>query len=206
MGLFNKFKGLFKKAENSVEEKEELKSYDEGLEKTRTYFKDKISILDIGTGSGCIAITLNKELDSNVTACDISKAALDVAKFNAKENTIQVNFIESNVFSNIHDKFDIIISNPPYIDKDERVMESVKKYEPHKALYASDEGLFFYKEILKKARTFLNNRFIIAFEIGWWQGNLIKNIAEEYFNDSKIMIEKDLAGKARYIFIIKDSE
>ena len=105
------------------------------------YFNNEIKILDIGTGSGCIAITLNKLLDNSmVTAVDISKEALDVARENNKINNTDVNFIKSDVFSNINDKYDVIISNPPYISYDEDIMDVVYNNEPHMALYADDNG------------------------------------------------------------------
>lgn len=171
---------------------------------SKQIFSDKINILDIGTGSGAISIVLKNELNSNVTACDISKKALNVAINNAKINNSSINFIKSDIFSNINDKFDIIISNPPYISSDEVIMDSVKKYEPNLALYAPKDGLYFYEEIIKDARKYLNDKFIIAFEIGWWQGNLIYDIAKRYFNDSVIRIEKDLTDRDRYLFIIHE--
>ena len=171
---------------------------------SKKIFSDKINILDIGTGSGAISIVLKNKLNSNVTACDISKKALNVAINNAKINNLSIKFIESDIFSNINDKFDIIISNPPYISSDEVIMDSVKKYEPNLALYAPKDGLYFYEEILKDARKYLNDKFIIAFEIGWWQGNLICDIAKRYFSDSVIRIEKDLTDRDRYLFIIHE--
>ena len=171
---------------------------------SKKIFSDKINILDIGTGSGAISIVLKNELNSNVIACDISEKALNTAINNAKINNSSINFIKSDIFSNVNDKFDIIISNPPYISSDEVIMDSVKKYEPNLALYAPKDGLYFYEEILKDARKYLNDKFIIAFEIGWWQGNLICDIAKRYFNDSIIRIEKDLTGRDRYLFIIHE--
>lgn len=171
---------------------------------SKKIFSNKINILDIGTGSGAISIVLKNELNSNVTACDISEKALNTAINNAKINNSNINFIKSDIFSNINDKFDIIISNPPYISSDEVIMDSVKKYEPNLALYAPNDGLYFYEEILKDARKYLNDKFIIAFEIGWWQGNLIYDIAKRYFNDSIIRVEKDLTDRDRYIFIIHE--
>ena len=119
---------------------------------SKKIFSNKINILDIGTGSGAISIVLKNELNSNVTACDISKKALNVAINNAKINNSSIKFIKSDIFSNINDKFDIIISNPPYISSDEVIMDSVKKYEPNLALYAPKDGLYFYEEIIKDAR------------------------------------------------------
>ena len=166
------------------------------------YFNNEIKILDIGTGSGCIAITLNKLLDnSRVTAVDISKNALDVARENNKINNTDVNFIESDVFSNINDKYDVIISNPPYISYDEDIMDVVYNNEPHMALYADGNGLYFYDKILRECRKYLNDRFLIAFEIGYKQGNDILNIINKYFDNVNISLEKDYSGRDRFIFV-----
>lgn len=166
------------------------------------YFNNEIKILDIGTGSGCIAITLNKLLDnSRVTAVDISKNALDVARENNKINNTDVNFIESDVFSNINGKYDVIISNPPYISYDEDIMDVVYNNEPHMALYADDNGLYFYDKILMECRKYLNDRFFIAFEIGYKQGNDIINIINKYFDNVNIFLEKDYSGRDRFIFV-----
>lgn len=170
----------------------------------KKYFSKNIKILDIGTGSGAISIALSKELNTAIDAVDISKDAIKVAKKNVKENNAKVNIIESNIFSNIKDKYDVIISNPPYISKSEKIMDSVYKYEPHLALFADNNGLYFYEEILKEAKKYLNDKFIIAFEIGYTQGNEIINIAMKYYNDKKIILDNDLSGKNRYIFIISE--
>ena len=178
------------------------------VEKTINYYKKifnkRVNVLDIGTGSGAISIALKKQIDCYITACDISEEALNIAINNAKLNNVNINFIKSDIFKNVNDKFDIIISNPPYISKSEIIMDSVDKYEPHLALYAVDNGLYFYKEIIKNSRKYLNDKFIIAFEIGYWQAEYIVNIAKEYFSDSKIIVEKDLSGKDRYVFIINE--
>lgn len=171
---------------------------------SKELFDKKVRILDIGTGSGAISIALNKNIDSEIDACDISGEALDIAKKNALNNKCNINFIKSDIFSIINDKYDIIVSNPPYISYTEEVMDSVYKYEPHLALFASNNGLYFYEEILKNASMYLNSKFIIAFEIGYTQGEDIINIAKKYFNNSKIILEKDLSLKDRYIFIINE--
>lgn len=178
------------------------------VQKTINYskkiFNDKLDILDLGTGSGAISIVLGRELNSIVTGVDISEDALNIAKKNAIENKVSINFIKSNMLDSVEGKYDIVVSNPPYIDIDEKIMDSVKKYEPHLALYAKDNGLYFYKNILSNIKPYLKERFIIAFEIGWWQGTLIEKIAQEYFENSKILIEKDLTNRDRYIFIINE--
>lgn len=178
------------------------------VEKTINYskkmFDSKLDILDLGTGSGAISIALGKKLDSNVTGVDISDKALEVAKNNALQNNININFIKSDMLESVTGKYDIVISNPPYIDSEEKIMDSVKKYEPHLALYAEDNGLYFYKNILSNIKPYLKEKFIIAFEIGWWQGKLIETIAKEYFEDSKVLTLKDLTNRDRYIFVINE--
>lgn len=164
-------------------------------------FNDKLDILDLCTGSGCIAITLNKELDSDVDASDISTYALEVAINNNKLNNTNVNFIHSDIFSNIEKKYDVIISNPPYISEDEEIMDIVKNNEPHLALYAKNNGLYFYQEILKNCSNYLKDRYLIAFEIGYLQGEQIKELAYQYLDGINAWIEKDLQGKDRFVFI-----
>ena len=182
---------------------------EELVEKTIAYIKkylnENISILDIGTGSGCIPITIKKLMPNiNMNSVDISKEALDVAKENAKINNVEVNFINSNIFSEINDKYDCIISNPPYIRYDEPIMDIVKNNEPHIALYADDKGLYFYKEIINNSDKYLNNKFIIAFEIGEEQGEDIINIAKQKYPNSKILLEKDMQHLDRFVFIINE--
>ena len=130
------------------------------------YFGDNIRILDIGTGSGCIAITVKKILGCEVVASDISRDAIDVASYNAKYNSVDIDFVCSDIFLNIEGKFDVIISNPPYIRKDENIEEIVRENEPNIALSAEEDGLYFYHKILEGSSKYLNDRYMIAFEIG----------------------------------------
>ena len=164
-------------------------------------FKETVNILDIGTGSGAIAISLKKNTDSNVTATDISLEALEVAKENAKLNKVEINFINTNIYEGINNKFDIIISNPPYISYDEEIMDIVKNNEPHTALYADNNGLYFYEEIIKNIKPILNDKYLIAFEIGETQYQSIKSFKEEYLPNSKITCKKDMQGRDRMVFI-----
>ena len=178
------------------------------VEKTYNYIKkyfnkDNIRILDIGTGSGCIAITLNILLNScDITGIDISSEALEVAKENNISNNTNVKFIESDIFSNVSDKYDVIISNPPYISYgDTEVMDIVKNNEPHLALYAKDNGLYFYDKIIKDSSKYLNDKFIMAFEIGYKQGKDITKIVNKYYKDINMSVEKDYSGRDRFVFI-----
>lgn len=178
------------------------------VEKTYNYIKkyfdtNNIRILDIGTGTGCIAITLNKLLNCDVHASDISKEALEVAKENNRINNANVNFIVSDIFENINCKYDVIISNPPYISYDEEIMDIVKNNEPHLALYAPDNGLYFYDKIIKESSKYLKDKFIMAFEIGYKQSTDIVHIIKKYYKDINISVEKDYSEKIRFIFIWK---
>lgn len=166
----------------------------------KEYF-DKPKVLDIGTGSGAIAISIKKDIDSIVYATDISKEALEVAKENAKRNNVDINFVNTNIYDGINEKFDIVISNPPYIRYDEEIEDIVKNNEPHIALYADNNGLYFYEEILKNIKTILNDKYLIAFEIGKDQGKDINKLKDKYLPDSNIILKKDLEGRDRMIFI-----
>ena len=158
-------------------------------------------IVDLGTGSGCVAITLKKKINCVVDAVDISKEALDVAKKNALGNDVEINFYLGNMLDNLSKKYDCIISNPPYIDKNEEVMDLVKNNEPHIALYADNNGLYYYEEILSKCKYCLKDKYLIAFEIGCNQGEDIKQLALKYFGNCEVIIEKDIQGKDRFCFI-----
>ena len=174
---------------------------DKTIKYIKTNFKNHVDILDIATGSGCIAITLKKEIDSTVDASDISKEALKVAQENALNNKVDINFINSDMLTNITKKYDIIISNPPYLTKDDDIMDIVKNNEPEIALYAKDNGLYYYDVILKNIKNNLKDKYLIAFEIGYTQGEAIKNIALKYLDNINVKIEKDYSNKDRFVFI-----
>lgn len=140
-------------------------------------------ILDIGTGSGAISLALSKNLkDSKIIGVDISKNAIDLANENKiKLNINNVEFKESDIFSNIDEKFDIIVSNPPYINKEDfEKLNNKLYYEPQNALYGGEDGLYFYKKIIKNAKNFLNKNGKIYLEIGYDQKDSISNLLEEY--------------------------
>lgn len=182
---------------------------EELVEKTlnyiQKYFHYPIRILDMGTGSGCIALTLKKKLENcEVDASDISDKALEVARQNAQKNNLDITFINSDIFDNINNKYDCLISNPPYIAYDEKIMEIVKNNEPNNALYAKNNGLYFYEEILKNATNYLNEKNLIAFEIGESQGQKIRDLALYYFPNSKVIVKNDLQGRNRFIFIFNN--
>ena len=173
------------------------------VEYTKDLNKDKIKILDLGCGSGAIGLTLKSILkDSEVTLTDISKDALEVAKLNANNLNLDVTFIESDWFSNVKlEKYDIIMSNPPYIRTDEDIEEIVKNNEPSLALYGGVDGLDCYRKILANIKPYLNNKFLIAFEIGESQKEEIYDIVNKYLKDIEITCKKDLYGRNRMIFV-----
>lgn len=173
------------------------------VEYTKDLNKDKIKILDLGCGSGAIGLTLKSILkDSEVTLTDISKDALEVAKLNANNLNLDVTFIESDWFSNVKlEQYDIIVSNPPYIRTDEKIEEIVKNNEPSLALYGGVDGLDCYRKILANIKPYLNNKFLIAFEIGESQKEEIYDIVNKYLKDIEITCKKDLYGRNRMIFV-----
>lgn len=173
------------------------------VEYAKSLNKDKIKILDLGCGSGAIGLTLKSILkDSEVTLTDISKEALEVAKLNANNLNLDVTFIESDWFSNVGlDKYDIIVSNPPYIRTDEEIEEIVRDNEPFLALYGGIDGLDCYRKILANVKPYLNDKFLIAFEIGESQKEEIYDIVDKYLKDVEITCKKDLYGRNRMIFV-----
>ena len=175
---------------------------EELVEKTIKRLKKKknLEIVDLGTGSGCIAITLAKNLKCKMDAVDISDKALEVAIKNAKDNKVDINFYHGDMLEPLTKKYDLIISNPPYISYDEEIMDIVKNNEPRIALYADNNGLKYYEQILSTCKDYLKEKALIAFEIGYTQAEEIKNIANKYLK-CKVEIEKDLQGKDRFIFI-----
>lgn len=164
-------------------------------------FHMPIDILDLCTGSGCIAIALKKQLDANIVATDISLPALEVAKTNIELNQVDITLIQSNLFEHIDGKFDVVISNPPYIAYNEKIDEIVKNNEPSLALYAGNDGLYYYEKILKNISSYLKKSYLIAFEIGYKQACQIEKLVHQYLEDVTVTIGQDLQGKDRYLWI-----
>ena len=177
------------------------------IEYINKYFNEPIDIIDLGCGSGVIGLTLENKVSTNsVDLIDISKEALEVTKQNIENLNSKANTIESNFFGNIDKKYDVIISNPPYIKTNEEIENIVKENEPHLALYAGDDGLDCYKEILKSIKPHMKDKCIIAFEIGADQKEDIINLINEYLDNVKIETKKDLSNRDRMIFIFKNIE
>ncbi|MBQ7031981.1 MAG: peptide chain release factor N(5)-glutamine methyltransferase [Bacilli bacterium] len=180
------------------------------IEKALKYFNkfniSKPNILEIGTGSGCISIALKKALDANILAIDISDEALEVAKLNALNNDVDITFLHKDIHEfETEAKYDLIISNPPYVPFNSNVDQKTK-YEPQNAIFAPEDGIHFYKIILERLHNNLNKDFLIAFEIGDKEGNLIKNIVKSFMPEAYVKIEKDYNDFERYIFITNKKE
>lgn len=171
------------------------------------YFTEPVDIIDLGCGSGVIGLTLEKKVSTkSVDLIDISKKALEITEKNCKNLSSKANLIESDMFSNIDKKYDVIISNPPYIKTTEEIEEIVKNNEPHIALYAGADGLDCYKKILKDITFHMKDRCLVAFEIGYKQADDITNLIKKNLNNVRVEVKKDLAGKDRMIFIFKNLE
>lgn len=161
-----------------------------------------LNIVDLGTGSGCIGITIKKKLPkANVTLIDISEGALEVAKKNATNLEADVNIIKNDMLEGIDDKFNIIVSNPPYIKTNEEIEDIVSDNEPHLALYGGVDGLDYYKQILESAKTKVKDYYLIAFEIGDTLKADVEKLARINFPGAKVVAKKDLQGRDRMIFI-----
>lgn len=161
------------------------------------------SLLDLGTGSGCIAIALGRVFKNmNIAATDISEPALEIARKNAEINRVKINFRRSDLFKELHSKYQIIISNPPYLSAGEfaELDQEIRDYEPETALLAGEDGLYYYRRILAEAGDYLLPGGRIYLEIGAQQGEAIKKIAENT-GWQKIDTRQDLSGYDRYIRI-----
>ena len=177
---------------------------DDLLKLLKEYKFDSPNILDIGTGSGCISIAIKKNYTCEIDAIDINDKAIELANKNANNNKVNINFINNSIEKyNPNKKYDVIVSNPPYVPYEEKVDEKTK-YEPQNAIFASDNGLYFYKLILKKSKSLLNKKSIIAFEIGHNQGGLLKDISKECYPNAIIIVKKDLNNFDRYLYIINE--
>lgn len=159
-----------------------------------------MEVLDLCTGSGCVIISLLKQRQLKGTASDVSKQALLIAKENARNNQVEVELVRSNLFQNISGRYDMIISNPPYIPTGviATLMPEVKNFEPVEALDGGEDGLDFYREIVKKGGQFLKSNGYLCLEIGHDQGGRVAFLMEEYgYRNVRVM--KDLAGNDRVV-------
>jgi len=171
----------------------------------------KLNLIDIGTGSGCIAIALSKFfIDANIYAMDISKKALDIAKFNAKKNNVNIQFIEDDVLNpkcKFESKFDLIVSNPPYVRNSEKQLmkPNVLDNEPHIALFVNDDKpLSFYKAILEFSNLNLKEGGSLYFEINEALGDELIELVSNY-SFKKVELHKDINNKERMLTAVKYS-
>ena len=167
-----------------------------------------LKVLDIGTGSGAIALALAKNRpDWSVTAADISQDALELATENANVQNLNLSFIKSDCFSKISSKYDIIVSNPPYISREdqEEVDLNVLHSEPHLALFADEDGLAIYRRIAESSKDYLNDGGKIYLEIGYKQGQSVPALFTENFPEKRVRTLKDQFVQDRMV-VIDDGE
>lgn len=165
-------------------------------------------VLDMCTGSGCILISLMKRMQTVSgedgiagVGADLSREALQVAEENASKQKVGAVFVESDLFDKVEGTYDIIVSNPPYIRTSviKELQEEVKLHDPYAALDGKEDGLFFYREIIKKSKEYLKKGGRLYFEIGYDQGEDVKKLMEEA-GFSEVTVKKDLAGLDRVVF------
>ena len=163
-----------------------------------------LSVLDIGTGSGAIALALAKNRqDWSVTATDISQDALDLASENAKNQKLNIFFKKSDCFAEISEKYDIIVSNPPYISREDEseVGLNVLYSEPHLALFADEDGLAIYRRIAEDAKDYLKDGGKIYLEIGYKQGQSVPELFRKYLPEKRVRTLKDQFGQDRMVVV-----
>lgn len=163
-----------------------------------------LSVLDIGTGSGAIALALAKNRPAwSVTAADISQEALDVASENAKNQKFNIFFKKSDCFAEISEKYDIIVSNPPYISREDEseVGLNVLYSEPHLALFADEDGLAIYRRIAENATDYLKDSGKIYLEIGYKQGQSVPELFRKHLPEKRVRTLKDQFGQDRMVVI-----
>ena len=171
------------------------------------FFTEPVDIIDLGCGSGVIGLTLEKKISTkSVDLVDISEQALEVTRKNCVKHNSSANIIHSDMFTNVTKKYDVIISNPPYIKTTEEIEKIVKENEPHIALYAGVDGLDCYKKILENINSHMKERCLIAFEIGYTQKEDIIKLVSKYLPKAKIEVKKDMSEKDRMVFIFQNLE
>ncbi len=171
-------------------------------EYAKKFFTEPVDLIDLGCGSGVIGLTLEKKISTNsVDLIDISEKALEVTNINCGKMNSKANLVLSDMFKNINKKYDIIVSNPPYIKTTEEIEKIVKDNEPHLALYAGVDGLDCYRKILNDITGHMKERCLIAFEIGMTQGAPLTALIKEKLPNDIVEIKKDLSGKDRMLFI-----
>lgn len=161
------------------------------------------TILDVGTGSGAIAITLALETRVRVVATDISPAALEIAKENATRLGASVDFVACDLTGALAGRFDLIVSNPPYVPKTESLPREVRDFEPELALYGGEDGLEIYRRLIPEAARLLNPGGSLIMELAFNAGDAVRSLLEEW---SDVRVNPDLAGLARVILAVNERE
>lgn len=164
-----------------------------------------LQILDLCTGSGCILLSILANLQqAEGTGVDLSLEALEVAKRNARELEISAKWLHSDLFEQVEGNYDVVVSNPPYIRTSviEELMEEVRLYEPRMALDGKEDGLYFYRKIIKEAKGYLKPGGVLAFEIGYDQGEAVSTLMENQGYE-QIQVVQDLAGLDRCVIGIR---
>ena len=166
--------------------------------------EENLKVLDIGTGSGAIALALAKARpDWSVTATDISQEALDLASNNAKNQKLNIFFKKSDCFAEISEKYDIIVSNPPYISREDasEVGLNVLHSEPHLAIFADEDGLAIYRRISEDATDYLKDGGKIYLEIGYKQGQSVPELFRKHLPEKRVRTLKDQFGQDRMVVV-----
>lgn len=171
------------------------------VEQALNYIKPNDRVLDLCTGSGCIAISIAKSVDAYVEGCDISKQALKVAKQNAKKYNVKVDMYQSNMFSKVQGKYNVIVSNPPYIETDvaKNLEKEVAEHDPMLALDGGNDGLDFYRQIARNIKNYLVNGGVLLLEIGYSQGKSVSALFKDIAQETAVV--KDYGGNDRVVIV-----
>jgi len=165
-------------------------------------FDRQVRVVDLGTGSGAIAVTLAKEEPRMIVdAVDISSAALEVAKHNAGHHDVQVKFYQGSWCTPLTGSYDIVVANPPYIPEAETLPKQIAEYEPHTALFGGEDGLAHYREIFNQLPRIVSDVFLIAMEHGYQHALSIQEMAKLAFPKAVVWSEQDMQGKDRFSFV-----
>ena len=165
------------------------------------YIKPNDRVLDLCTGSGCIAVSIAKSVDTYVEGCDISKKALNVAKQNVKKHNVKVDMYQSDMFSNIQGKFNVIVSNPPYIETKVAINldKEVTEYDPMLALDGGNDGLDYYRTIAGNIKNYLLDDGVLLLEIGYDQGESVSALFKDIAKDIEVI--KDYGNNDRVVVV-----